>query len=48
MHVHAKLVALTQPVAITATTPEEFVAYAARVSNPSNQNSHDTARKWLA
>jgi thymidylate synthase (FAD) len=48
MHVHAKLVALTQPVAITATTPEEFVAYAARVSNPSNQNSHDTASKLLA
>jgi thymidylate synthase (FAD) len=39
----AKLVGLTQPVGLEATTPEELIAYTARVSNPSNQNNFNTA-----
>lgn len=45
------LVAVTQP-RITKDgvplTPEEFIAYAARVSNPSNQLNNDTAARLLA
>lgn len=47
-----KLIALTQPVVRHETedrclTAEELIAYAARVSNPSNQHSHDTAPRLL-
>ena len=46
--IHTKLVALTQPVSdISASNAEEFIAYAARVSSPSNQNNHDTAQGLL-
>lgn len=47
MKVAAKLVARTIPVNIPANTPEELIAYAARVSNPSNQANHETAGKLL-
>ena len=44
MKVSAKIVGMTQPTwAISAKTSEELIAYAARVSNPSNQDNHDTA-----
>lgn len=42
-----KLIAYTTPVSDLECTPEEFVAYIARVSNPSNQNNHLTAPKLL-
>ena len=46
--ISAKLVAHTQPtIAVGASTPEEFISYAARVSNPSNQNNYDTAEGLL-
>ena len=41
--ISAKLVAKTMPIKIAADTPEELIAYAARVSNPSNQANHSTA-----
>ena len=42
------LIALSQPSAITGCkTAEELVAYAARVSNPSNQNNTETAPRLL-
>jgi thymidylate synthase (FAD) len=47
MKVSAKIVGKTVPVNIEATLPEELVAYAARVSNPSNQANHSTAGKLL-
>ena len=44
MKVSAKIVGVTQPTwNISAKTSEELIAYAARVSNPSNQDNHDTA-----
>ena len=44
----AKLVAYTQPtISVGASTPEEFISYAARVSNPSNQNNYETAEGLL-
>ena len=44
MKVSAKIVGITQPTwNISAKTSEELIAYAARVSNPSNQDNHDTA-----
>lgn len=46
--IQAKLVAYTQPtIAVGASTPEEFISYAARVSNPRNQNNYDTAEGLL-
>tara|TARA_R110000822_G_scaffold265023_1_gene389050 strand:+ start:79 stop:738 length:660 start_codon:yes stop_codon:yes gene_type:complete len=45
--ISAKLVGLTQPIDIDAKTPEEFIAYAARVSNPSNQKNVGTASGLL-
>ena len=43
-----KLVGMTQPSAITGChTANELIAYAARVSNPSNQNNEKTAAKLL-
>ncbi|CAB4162107.1 THY1 Predicted alternative thymidylate synthase [uncultured Caudovirales phage] len=41
----AKIIAVTQPT--DGMTVDEFVAYVARVSNPSNQNNHETAPKLL-
>ena len=46
--ISAKLVAYTQPtIEVGASNPEEFISYAARVSNPSNQNNYDTAEGLL-
>ena len=46
--INAKLVAYTQPtIEVGASNPEEFISYAARVSNPSNQNNYDTAEGLL-
>lgn len=43
-----KLVAITRPLENTSCADaEEFVAYAARVSNPSNQNNSETAGKLV-
>lgn len=43
-----KLVGMTQPSAITGcNTANELIAYAARVSNPKNQNNEKTAPKLL-
>ena len=48
MQIEAKVVAVTQPViGVPCATPEEFVAYCARVSNPDNQNNPTTAPKLL-
>ena len=51
---NAKIIAVTQPTICTSNDPEapyltvdEFVAYVARVSNPSNQNNTLTATKLL-
>lgn len=42
------LVTLSRPSAITdCNTAEEFIAYAARVSNPANQNNTATAQKLI-
>ena len=42
------LVALSKPSANTGcNTAEELVAYAARVSNPTNQNNHETAGRLI-
>jgi len=48
----AKILAITNPqvknlVTGEVLTPEEFIAYCARVSNPSNQNNHLTSEKLL-
>lgn len=42
-----KLVAVTKPVIKELETAEDFVAYAARVSNPSNQMNTETSGKLL-
>lgn len=42
-----KLIAITQPF-IEGVSPEEFIAYTARISNPSNQMNSATAPKLLA
>lgn len=42
-----KLVAVTKPVIEGLETAEDFVAYAARVSNPSNQMNTETSGKLL-
>jgi thymidylate synthase (FAD) len=48
MKYSAKLVAITQPTIDTnVPSAEALVAYCARVSNPSNQDKHDTAEKLL-
>lgn len=50
---NVKLVSITQPVKITNDqiltnfTPEELIVYIARVSNPSNQSSTETAPKLI-
>jgi thymidylate synthase (FAD) len=44
----AKLVGLTQPtINMDASSPEELISYAARVSNPSNQANHKTSSGLL-
>lgn len=43
----AKIVAITQPLIEGVKTAEEFISYAARVSNPSNQMNMETAEKLL-
>jgi thymidylate synthase (FAD) len=42
-----KLIAITKPVIDECETAEELLAYCARVSNPNNQDNHDTAGKLL-
>lgn len=47
-----QLIAVTQPrisndVIRSMMTPEQFIAYTARVSNPSNQNNNETSEKLL-
>ena len=42
-----KIIAVTQPIEELAMTVDEFIAYVARVSNPSNQNNTLTATKLL-
>ena len=43
-----KLISLSKPSALSeCNTPEELIAYAARVSNPTNQNNTKTASKLL-
>lgn len=41
------LVAATKPYNVPCETGEEFIAYAARVSNPANQNNKETSSKLL-
>ena len=45
---NVKLVAITKPMIEGVDTAEQFIAYAARVSNPSNQMNNETAEKLLA
>jgi len=45
---NVKLVAITKPVVEGVETAEQFIAYCARVSNPSNQLNNDTSEKLLA
>ena len=46
--ISAKLVAHTTPtIEVGASDPEQFISYAARVSNPSNQENWDTAEGLL-
>lgn len=42
-----KLIGITKPYIEGVRTTEEFIAYVARVSNPSNQDNNDTATKLL-
>ena len=44
---NVKIVAITKPVIENVNTVEEFITYAARVSNPSNQSNTLTANKLL-
>ena len=48
MDYSAEVVGKTMPFNIDADLTSELIAYAARVSNPSNQANHDTAGKLLA
>ena len=43
----AKIVAITHPKIDGISTAEEFIAYCARVSNPSNQMNNETSEKLL-
>lgn len=43
----AKIIAITNPLIEGVTTAEELIAYAARVSNPSNQMNTETSEKLL-
>lgn len=42
-----KLRAVTQPSLDQAVTPEQFIVYIARVSNPTNQLNHETGQRLL-
>jgi thymidylate synthase (FAD) len=42
-----KIVAMTQPLIEGIQTADEFLAYTARVSNPSNQMNSETSEKLL-
>lgn len=45
---HARLISVTQPLGeMSALTPEQLIVYTARVSNPANQNNHDTGPRLL-
>lgn len=44
---NVKLVAMTKPMIEGVDTSEQFIAYCARVSNPSNQMNNETAEKLL-
>lgn len=44
---NVRLVSITKPIDEDLETPEELVAYCARVSNPSNQLNNETASKLL-
>lgn len=46
MH-HARLVAATKPVGLEIQSGDDLIAYAARVSNPSNQMNTETAPKLI-
>ena len=46
MH-HASIVAVTKPLVTGVGTADDFVAYAARVSNPSNQANSETAPRLI-
>jgi len=46
MH-HAKLVAATKPTIEGVASPDDMIAYVARVSSPSNQNNVETAPKLV-
>lgn len=43
----AKIIAVTNPMIEGVTTAEQLIAYAARVSNPSNQMNEETSEKLL-
>lgn len=43
----AKVVAMTKPLVEGINTAEEFIAYCARVSNPSNQMNNQTSKKLI-
>ena len=43
----AKIVAITNPLVEGVDTADQFIAYAARVSNPSNQMNNETSEKLL-
>lgn len=47
MMASAKIVAVTQPVDNQSMSPNDFIAYTARVSNPANQNNTKTAPQLL-
>lgn len=55
MNKHATIIGITKPIISTLSgylsdkevTPEQFVIWCARVSNPSNQHSHETAPKLM-
>jgi thymidylate synthase (FAD) len=47
--IEAKLIGITQPtLTIAVPNAEALVAFCARVSNPANQDNHDTAEKLLS
>jgi thymidylate synthase (FAD) len=43
----AKIISITKPIIENVETAEQFIAYAARVSNPGNQYNHETSEKLL-
>lgn len=47
-HQLVRVIAVTQPVIEEIETPDDIVAYTARVSNPSNQNNTETAPRLLS